>query len=154
MKRPRDDATKGSSKRIRGCNSVVTHKENLMTTDIKGTRIAVLAFLVLSLALATAAWAQSTSPEAMMTTYLCRPALSGETASAKMVTTSALLVCKPFALSMQMSDGAMKTIGNVTAKADSGPDFGSALTVQQAHTAYNLWVQKTFHIDPATAHTN
>lgn len=126
-----------------------------MTTDIKGTRFAVLAFLVLSLALATAAWAQSTAQPAMMTQYLCRPALSGETPSAKMVASSTLLVCKSFALSMQMSDGSMKTIGNVTAKSDSGPDFGnSTLTVQQAHAAYNLWVQKTFHIDPATEHTN
>ncbi len=125
-----------------------------MTIEIKGTRMAVLAFLVLSLALATAAWAQSTAQPAMMTSYLCRPALSGETASAKMVATSALLVCKPFALSMQMSDGSMKTIGSVTAKADPGPDFGNALTVQQARAAYNFWVQKTFHIDPATEHTN
>ncbi len=104
-------------------------------------------------ALAPIAWAQTT-PEPMMASFVCRAALSNETANAKMIDSSTTLVCKPFAVEERMSNGSMKTIGNVTVKAQPGPDFSHALTVQQANSAYNSWVNKTFHIDPAREHTN
>jgi hypothetical protein len=116
------------------------------------TSLATFTLLVTSLALAVAAGAQSTTPG--MATFICRPALSGEKATAEMMTSSIPLVCKPFALAVPMSDGSMKTIGSVTAKAMPGPDFSGALTVQQANAAYHAWVLKTFHIDPAIEHTN
>jgi hypothetical protein len=117
-------------------------------------RLTAPALLVTSLALAVAvaAGAQSTTPT--MATFICRAALTGEKPSAQMMANSAPLVCKPFAVSVQMDDGSLKTIGNVTAKPQPGPNFSGALTVQQANAAYHAWVLKTFHIDPATEHTN
>ncbi len=106
-------------------------------------------------ALAPIAWAQTTDQSAMMASFVCRPALANETANAKMMDSSTTLVCKPFAVAERMSNGSMKTIGNVTVKAPQpGPDFSHALTAQQANAAYNAWVNKTFHIDPAREHTN
>jgi hypothetical protein len=119
---------------------------------MQNIRPAALALLVTSLALAAAAGAQSTAPS--MATFICREALTGEKPSAQMMATSVPLVCKPFAVSVQMDDGSLKTIGNVTAKPQPGPNFAGALTVQQANAAYHAWVLKTFLIDPATEHTN
>jgi len=116
-------------------------------------RAAILALPFVLVALAATVRAQ-TDQAAMMATWVCRPALASETATAKMVTSSVSLVCKPFAVAMRMSDGSMQTIGNVTAKALPGPDFSGVLTAQQANAAYNAWVRQTFHIDPAREHTN
>ena len=112
--------------------------------------IGVLALPVALLSLVTVTLAK---PEGDMATMICRPAQSNETASAKMVATSTPLVCKPFAVSMHMSDGKMQTIGSVTAKPVAGPDLTNALTPAQFNAAYNKWIQVTFHIDPATEHT-
>jgi hypothetical protein len=123
-----------------------------MNFNVQNSRLAALALLGTSLALTVAAGAQSSPP--MMATFICRAALTGEKATAQMMTSSVPLVCKPFALAVPMSDGSMQTIGNVTAKPQPGPDFSGALTVQQANAAYHAWVLKTFHIDPALEHTN
>jgi hypothetical protein len=50
---------------------------------------------------------------------------------------------------MHMSDGSLKTIGNVTSTAMASPDFSQALTPQQVNAAYNHWLQKALDIDPA-----
>jgi hypothetical protein len=119
-------------------------------TSIGGLRMTALALVFTSAGfLATAAWAQTPNS---MATLICRPAAAGETANAKMMATSTTLVCESFALNLPMSDGTMKTIGSVTAKPMSGPDFTGALTVQQDNAAYTKWVQQTFRIDPARVH--
>ena len=122
-----------------------------MKSRIKKSHITILTLLALPVAFGTVVRAQSTP--SMMTTYICREAHSGETATAKMVASSSELVCKPFAVAEKMSDGSLKTIGSVTAKAQSGPDFSHALTAEQSNAAYNAWVNKAFHIDPATQHS-
>jgi len=88
-----------------------------------------------------------------MASYICRPAMTGETPNAKMTNSAVVLECKPIAIAMHMSDGSMKTIGSTSVKAPSGPDFSNALTAAQANAAYNAWVQSTFKIDPARVHT-
>jgi hypothetical protein len=112
-------------------------------------RYAAIAFPVALAAFATAVWAQPEPPAPNAGTLICRPALASETATAKMVATPTLLVCKPIAVSMHMSDGSMKTIGSVTAKPMSAPDFSQALTPQQATEAYNHWIEKALDIDPS-----
>jgi hypothetical protein len=110
------------------------------------------AALGISLTLASAGtvvWAQTAAVEPNAATYICRPALANETASAKMMVSSTSLVCRPFAVSMHMSDGSLKTIGNVTSTAMASPDFSQALTPQQVNAAYNHWLQKALDIDPA-----
>ncbi len=86
-------------------------------------------------------------------TLICRPATAGENATAKVMATSGLLVCRPFAVSMHMHDGTLKVIGNVRVAATSGPDFSHALTPQQVNAAYNSWLEKALDIDPETRHS-
>jgi hypothetical protein len=97
-----------------------------------------------------AAWAQTQSLAGKPATMICRPAQPGESAAAKMIDGGTPLVCRPFAVSMHMNDGSLKTIGSVTAKPMSGPDFSHALTPQQLNDVYNRWVEKALNIDPAT----
>jgi len=111
-----------------------------------------LAFPVALAAFATSVPAQTESLVPKAATFICRPSLSDETANAKMMVATTTLVCQPFAVSMHMSDGSMKTIGNVTATAITGPDFSHALTPQQVNAAYNHWVEKALDIDPETRH--
>ncbi len=88
-----------------------------------------------------------------MTTMVCREAHAGEKPTAKMVGSSTALVCKPFAVSMKMSDGKLKTIGSVRVKAASGPDLTGALTADQINAAYVKWLEARLSIDPATEHS-
>lgn len=125
-----------------------------MTLTITRRHVAALALPLALLAVGTTVLAQTAMHPAKMATMICRPAQSGETANAATIGTTTELVCEPFAMSMRMSDGTMMTIGNVTVKANPGPDFSGALTAQQAKAAYNKWVLQTFHIDPAREHTN
>ncbi len=110
-------------------------------------RVAGLIFSLTLLAAGTSVLAQSAMDQTKMATLICRPALASETANATMTKSSTQLVCEPFAVSMHMSDGSMKTIGSATAKASAGPDFSGALTAQQANAAYNKWVMQTFSIN-------
>ena len=103
-------------------------------------------------ALATAAGADP-APQTPMATLLCRPALPTETATAQMLQSSSLLVCKPFAVTVHMNDGSLRTIGSVSVRPQAGPDFSNAVTPQQFNTAYNDWVLKTLRIDPTTLHS-
>ena len=110
---------------------------------------AILALPVTLAAFGTAVWAETESfPKSA--TFVCRAALATETATAKMVESSTALVCKPIAVNMHMSDGSMKTIGNVSSRAMAAPDFSHALTPQQINEAYNHWVEKALDIDPET----
>lgn len=113
---------------------------------------AVLALPVTLAAFGTAAWAQSQSVT-YSATYVCRQAAADETATAKMMGSSTSLVCRPIAVSMRMSDGSLKTIGNGAVTPMSGPDFSQALTPQQVNAAYNRWLRKELDIDPATRHS-
>jgi hypothetical protein len=70
-----------------------------------------------------------------------------------MIASSTSLVCRPIAVSMHMSDGSLKRIGNVTITPMSGPDFSKALTPHQVEAAYNRWIEKALDIDPITRHT-
>jgi hypothetical protein len=115
---------------------------------------AALALPVILAVLGTAVWAQTEGPVQNSATFICRPALADESATAKMVAASTSLVCRPFAVRVHMSDGTMKTIGSVTTKAMPGPDFSSALTPQQVNAAYLRWVEKALDIDPQTAHSS
>jgi hypothetical protein len=124
-----------------------------MTIKSGTGRVAIVALSASLVAFATTLVFAQADQSAMMATYICRPAMAGEAASAKMMASAQLLECKPIAMTEHMSDGSMKTIGNVKAT-PSGPDFSGALTAQQANAAYNAWVNKTFHIDPAREHTN
>jgi hypothetical protein len=86
-------------------------------------------------------------------TFICRPTSPGESASAEMVNGATSLVCRPLAVRMHMSDGSMKTIGNVSSRAIPAPDFAHALTPQQINETYNRWLEKTLDIDPAVEHS-
>ena len=85
------------------------------------------------------------------TTYVCRPSASDETPNAKMTSaTSTALICRPITLTLHMSGGTMRTIGQVTAKSSNvltGPDLSKALTPQQINDAYIKFIEQTFHID-------
>ena len=118
-----------------------------MSLPISRGNVAALIVSLTLLALGTAVFAQTAMDGAQMATLICRPALASETANATMTKSSTQLVCEPFAVSMRMSDGSMKTIGSTTAKASAGPDFSGALTAQQSNAAYNKWVMQTFHIE-------
>lgn len=114
------------------------------------------ALIVFPLALATfatGAVAQTDNSFANSATYVCRPALADESVSAKMVNNSMSLVCRPIAVELRMRDGSMKTIGNVTSRAVSAPNFSHALTPEQVNAAYNQWVERALGIDPATRHS-
>jgi hypothetical protein len=113
---------------------------------------AALAVPVVLMAASRALQSQTAGPP-MSATLVCRPALANEAASAKMVASATLLVCRPLAISMRMSDGSMKTIGSAAVKPQPGPDFSKALTAEQINEAYNRWVERTLHIDPAVAHS-
>src|SRR5271154_6146608 len=102
-----------------------------MTLTITRRHVAALAFPLALLGVGSAVFAQAMMDPAKMATMICRPAQATETANASMTKTSTGLVCEPFAVAMKMSDGAMKTIGNTTVKANPGPDFSGALTAQQ-----------------------
>jgi|SRR5580658_486407 hypothetical protein len=78
--------------------------------------------------------------------YVCRQAMSGETATAKMMSSSTTLVCRPVSLTLKMSSGTMRTIGRVGSK-PWGPDLSKALTPQQMNDAYVKFIEQTFHID-------
>ena len=97
-------------------------------------------------ALAATAYAQTSSSNSMMASYICRPVTSGESSNAKMGDQGTALVCHPFAVRLHMDNGSMKVIGNVTAKPMSGPDFSKALTVDQANEAWNNWVQEKLRV--------
>ena len=91
--------------------------------------------------------AQTTSQAPLEASLICRQAHADEAVTAKMVATSMTLVCRPIAVSMRMSDGSMKIIGNATAKPQSGPNFSKALTPQQMQEACEKWLETVFHID-------
>ena len=113
-------------------------------------RAALVGFLgspVLLVALGFAALADTQAAMPMSATYICRPALVGESVSATMAKSSTALVCRALAVEARMPDGSMKTIGSVSVKADQGPDFSHALTPQQFNDAYTSWLVRTFHID-------
>ena len=108
------------------------------------------AMLGLSAALAASSLsvvAQTTSQAPMEANLICRQAHADEAVTARMVSTSTTLVCRPIAISMRMSDGSMKIIGDVTAKPQSGPNFSKALTPQQMQEACEKWLEAVFHID-------
>jgi hypothetical protein len=111
---------------------------------------AILAIPIALAVLGTTVWAQAQSMAGKPATMICRPAIAGEAAAAKMIDGGTLLVCRPFAVAMHMDNGSLKTIGSVTAKAMPGPDFSHALTPQQFNEAYNRWLEKALKIDPAT----
>jgi hypothetical protein len=118
-----------------------------------GRRLAILAVAAMSVAFGTAASSQTEPLVPNAATFICRPASADESANARMVHDSTSLVCRPIAVTMHMSNGSMKTIGNVKATALAGPDFSHALTPQQINAAYNHWVEKALDIDPETRHS-
>ena len=84
------------------------------------------------------AFAQTSQPSAassstrMMATMVCRPAMSGERATAMMMKKTTMLVCKPMA--------------PATNAGKMGPDLSHALTVQQIDAAYRAYYNKIFYI--------
>jgi len=115
-----------------------------------------MALLVLPLSLSvfvTRADAQNETVAINSATYICRPALASESASATMITSSTALVCRPFAVTVHADDGSLRTIGSVTAKPMLEPNFANALTPQQVSDVYNRWLERALDIDPQTRHT-
>jgi hypothetical protein len=92
------------------------------------------------------AGAQSATPVRTDATYICRQAYADEAATARMVSNSATLVCRPIAVSMRMADGSMKIIGDVKAKPQPGPDFSKALTPGQVQEECTRWLETLFRI--------
>lgn len=90
---------------------------------------------------------QSPSQDPMVANLLCRRTIGAEIGNAKMIQDSVLLVCRPIAINMRMSDGSMKTIGSVSANPISGPNFSNPVSPARYQEAYNTWVERTFHID-------
>lgn len=109
-----------------------------------------IAMLGLSAALAgpsASVVAEATTEAPMEATLICRQAHSDETATAKMVSASTTLVCRPFAVSMSMGDGSMKIIGDVKAPPQPGPDFSKALTPLQIQQVCEKWLERVFYIN-------
>jgi hypothetical protein len=90
--------------------------------------------------------AQSAAPNRTEATYVCRQANTDENATARMVSNSTMLVCRPIAVSMRMPDGSTKIIGDVRAKPQPGPDFSKALTPGQIQEECAKWLEGLFHI--------
>lgn len=124
-----------------------------MISPLVAFRAAAASLPLALIALGSTAMA-STSQEQMTATLICRPALTTESADAKLMQSPGLIVCKPFAVEVRSDDGSLQTIGSVTVKPASGPNFSDALTAEQINDAYTAWVRETFHIDPAREHTN
>jgi len=114
---------------------------------------AILAFSTALAASSASSSAETTSSTSTLATYICRPAQAGETATATMAATATKLECRPFAVSMRLADGSMKTIGNTGTKPQPGPDFSHALTPQQIEEACTTWLNRVLKIDPVTVHT-
>jgi|GEM_PF-6762893 len=124
-----------------------------ISTTLTPRRVALFAFSVALVASTTTLKAQTTPQTSKLATYICRPAQADETATATMVAGATKLECRPFAVSMRMSDGSMKIIGNTTVKPQSGPDLSHALTAQQIQEACASWLYQVLKIEPATLHT-
>lgn len=116
-----------------------------------------LAVLVALAASATTSGAQTTAlstvPTSTVATYICRPAETGETATATMTAGATKLECRSFAVAMRRGDGTLKTIGSLTVRPQPGPDLSHALTAQQIQDACAAWLYKVMNIEPATLHT-
>jgi hypothetical protein len=95
----------------------------------------------------TSVIAQTTPQSPKEATYICRQPVANEPVTAKMVSGSTTLVCRPLAINMRMSDGTMKTIGNATVTPQQGPDFSKALTPQQFQQACETWLERVFFIN-------
>jgi hypothetical protein len=74
----------------------------------------------------------ASSATSMMATMVCRPAMSGERATAMMMDKSTSLVCKPMA--------AMTNAGKM------GPDLSHALTPEQIDAAWRAYYNMIFNI--------
>jgi hypothetical protein len=109
-----------------------------------------LAMVGFSTALAgpsASAVAQTATQTPKEATLICRQAHGDEPATAKMLSASTTLVCRPIAISMRMDDGSLKIIGDVTAAPQAGPDFSRALTPQQFQEACAKWLEHVFFIN-------
>ena len=108
---------------------------------------ATLALVAALAAAAPAVQAQTAPQNALEGTLLCRTAHATESATAKMVSTSTTLVCRPIAIAMRKGDGSLQIIGDVHAQPQPGPDFSKALTPEQVREVCEKWVETVFHID-------
>jgi len=118
-------------------------------------RASLIAAFSLTLAAATAPFAAAADGEIpTMSTFVCRESLPSETPTAKMMDSATTLVCRPIAVAVRGDGGKMRTIGNVTAKPVSAPDFSKALTPQQTDDAYTRWLEKFLNIDPQVYHSS
>lgn len=108
---------------------------------------ATLAILAALAATAPAAQAQTVPQNALEGTLLCRTSDPTESATAKMVSSSTTLVCRPIAIAMPKGDGSLQIIGDVHAQPQPGPDFSKALTPEQVREVCEKWVETVFHID-------
>ncbi len=108
---------------------------------------ATLAFLAALTATAPAVPAQTAPPKSLEGTLLCRTADAAEHVTAKMVSSSTTLVCRPIAVAMQKGDGSLQIIGDIHAQPQPGPDFSKALTSEQMREVCEKWVEAVFHID-------
>ena len=102
-----------------------------------------LSVLAAMLASAQSAPAQTSSS---MATLVCRPAASDETATAKMVGSGQTLICRPLEMTLKMSDGSVRTIGEAKPTNASGPDLKNALTPKAINDAWVEYLTKTFNI--------
>ncbi len=116
-------------------------------TKITNRLRATLAVLAALAATAPAVQAQTVPQNALEGTLLCRTSHPAESATAKMVSGSTTLVCRPIAIAMRKGDGSLQIIGDVHAQPQPGPDFSKALTPEQVREVCEKWVETVFHID-------
>jgi hypothetical protein len=108
---------------------------------------ATLAILAALAATAPAVQAETAEQNPLEGTLVCRASHPTENVTAKMVSSSTTLVCRPIAVAMRKGDGSLQIIGDVHAQPQPGPDFSKALTPEQVREVCEKWVESVFHID-------
>jgi hypothetical protein len=119
----------------------------LSFTKVTRRSWAVLGFSAAFAATGLAVHAEAPPQSPLEGTLICRQASAAEQATAKMVSSSTALVCRPIAVAMRGGDGSLHIIGDTHARAQAGPDFSKAVTPAQMREACERWLETFFHID-------
>ena len=100
--------------------------------------------------LAVRTMAADTPPDSV---FICHAVTGSETSNARMTASSdTALECRAVSMKLKMSNGSMRTIGQVTAKSNSGPELSQALTPAQVNDAWIKWLDMQFNTEHGSLH--